>query len=200
MKAALAEKNRIVEEFKDFLDGARVLLLLHRSKDGGSNKEFKRRLLTFHTNTREELEESILKALILKNGYNTSDYRIYLTVNARDLRKAERLFKTRMVNIDFEGGENKQWFYERFNSKWISALTDNGSAVKNKFFKIDIDTPDHGEIIDKTLNWLKENNVEVVKTYSTKNGWHIITRPFNRSIFPKELGLLEVDSLLLLSY
>jgi hypothetical protein len=58
-----------------------------------------------------------------------------------------------------------------------------------------VDTPDNGD----TLKALA--GVEILKSYRTKAGWHIITKPFNHTkIELPENVELKTDGLLLLSF
>lgn len=185
----------LMEQFKDFTGGTRVLLLLQRSKDGGHNKEHRRRRARYVTHNPEQLRASLL-ALLLMQATSVIEYRIYLSVAARDIRKAEMEFKQQQLLVDFSGGENKQFFYEHLEDKWISALMTSNPVKDGGYFIIDIDQADNSD----ALIWMSENNIEEVKRYKTKQGWHMVVKPFNRTLFPKELGEVKRDGLLLLSY
>lgn len=66
---------------------------------------------------------------------------------------------------------------------------------------LDIDNPEVSrDLVGDVLKWCAENKIETLKQYRTKNGWHVVTKPFNRSLYPRELGEVKVDGLLLLSY
>lgn len=68
-------------------------------------------------------------------------------------------------------------------------------------FLIDID--DKESIADTIIyakRLLEELKVKIIFTYLTKNGSHIITEPFNPTLWDKELGEIKKDSLLLISY
>lgn len=187
--------NDIMEEFTDFIDGTRVLLLLQRTKEGGHNKEHKRRRARFVTHNREQFFRSLFELLLLQ-AVLTTEYRIYLSAAPRDMRKAEMAFKHTMLDVDDSGGENKEFFYQHIEDKWISALMSTNPVKDRALFILDIDTPDNGD----ALKWVAANGVELVKQYRTKNGWHMVVKPFNRTLFPKEIGEVKDDGLLLLSY
>lgn len=187
--------DSILGDFAEFTHGTRVLLLLLRAKEGGHNKEFRRRRAREVVHTKEELRSALLKLLILQDTA-TKEHRIYMSVSPRDIKKAEKEFKTTMLQTDFDDGLNKQFFWQHLEEKWISALMSTNPTKGDGLFVLDIDKPDNGE----ALKWCGSNNVEVLKAYRTKNGWHLIVKPFNKTIFPKEIGEIKDDGLILLSY
>jgi len=64
---------------------------------------------------------------------------------------------------------------------------------------IDIDTPESEE---KALRMLGENEktIDIILKYKTKNGWHIVTSPFNPMLVNWPDCTVVVDGLLLLDY
>lgn len=68
----------------------------------------------------------------------------------------------------------------------------------SSYFVFDIDNP---MTLDEALGILDRcpEKPEIVKQYATKNGWHIITKPFNHTKLEKELSFHK-DGLLLLKY
>lgn len=186
----------IVDDFgPNFTSGTNVLILLQRKKDGGHNKEFRRRLSWFVVHNQEHYISALTKLLVMKYAFHDQDLRIYATVNPRSLKKAEKLFKQTMLELDFSSEENHNYFWQRLESKWISALMNNKSRDRS-YFQWDIDDID-GQ--DQHGSFLKElpEDTEIIKQYRTKNGWHIITKPFN----PDVLSLSpQRDGMLLLAY
>ena len=183
-------------DFGDFLDGTRVLLLLQRTKEDGHNKEHKRRRARFVTHGDKEQIKRSLFELLLMQAISTVDYRVYMSAAPRDVEKAEREFKRTMLEVDFNGGENKQFFYEHVEDKWISALMSSNPMKDRNVFVLDIDQEDNSD----ALKWVAMNNIEIMKQYKTKNGWHIVVRPFDRTTWDSTLGEIKNDGLLLLSY
>lgn len=188
--------DAILEDFVQFTSGTRVLLLLLRHKEGGHNKESKRRRAREVVHSLEQMKKALVKLLILKATSGDGDYRIYMSSAPRDLRKAEMQFKNDMLQVDFAEGENKRYFWENLEEKWISALMGSNPMRGEGRFVVDIDAP----INDAALKWLEENKVRIYKSYQTKNGWHIVVEPFNQTLFPKEIGEVKKDGLLLLDY
>lgn len=172
---AKQQTEDIVEKFDGLLDGTRVLMLLLREKDGGSHNEFKRRCITEVTHDKEQLQRK-LEQMIYFSVTSDEPYRVYMTVNDRNIRNAERVIKERMLMVDFSDEDNRDFFYKRFEYRWHSALMDNSSR-NSKYFLLDIDDDccDWNEVEKKC--WAEK--IEIVKKYRTKNGWHFITKPFN---------------------
>ena len=194
------ETDRIMSEFDGFLDGTRVLLLLQRTKEGGHNKEHKRRRARFITHGDPEQFKRSLFELLLLQAVMTTEYRIYLCAAPRDVRKAEMEFKRLMLEVDFQEGENKKFFYEHIEDKWISALMSASPAKGRGLFILDIDDKEGEDMLGYALKECEELNIEIVKSYRTKNGWHLVVRPFNRTLWPVSIGEVKDDGLLLLSY
>ena len=190
----------IMVEFSQFTDGTRVLLLLQRAKEGGHNKEHKRRRARAVTHTPDQFKRALLELLLLQVTI-AGEYRVYLSASPRDVRKAEMEFKQQMLSVDFAEGENKRFFYEHIDDKWISALMSTNPVKDSGLFILDVDDPEvPHDLLGDVLTWCATNSVEIVKQYRTKNGWHVVTKPFNRSLYPFGFGGVRVDGLLLLSY
>ena len=186
----------ILADFKEFTTGVRFLSLLHRSKDGGHNKEYHRRGGFYVCHSTEDYLDALIRLLILKE-VSSKPYRLYASVNARSLAKAEKQFKMEMLEADFSSEDNKHFFYERLESGWVGALMKPGSRT-GSLFMIDIDG--EGDVTAEPLKWLAAHDIQPIKQYKTPNGWHIITPPFNPTEYPKELGEVKKDGLILLDY
>lgn len=188
--------EHLIDEFSDYTGGVRVVFLLHRGKEGGSNNhEYKRRSLRLITHSEKELKDAIRKCLTLqKTTY--PECRVYMTVNPRSLRNGEYIFKKTQLETDFGDDTGKKCFYERLEDKWISALVQGKPPKGYARFILDVDTKDN----TKVLSFCGENHIEIEKMYSTKNGWHLIVKPFDVSLCPKEIADVQKEGLILLSY
>jgi hypothetical protein len=189
--------KQIETTFDKFLDGTRVLLLMCRTKDGGHNKEYHRRVMTLISHNREKLLLNIAKCLIIKEG-SVDTLRLYMTCNSRDIKKAERNFKIEMLEMDFSSEENKHIFYERLEGNWASALM-KPSARVTKYFLLDVDNVEGKDMYSECIEDLQRLNIEIIDSYKTKNGFHIITNPFNPTLF-KYPAIINKDGQLLLAY
>lgn len=232
------QADSIMKEFAPFVTGTRVLLLLRRHKEGGSNNEYRRRLDRQVSHSPEQFKKALFLMLFAKYlNQDAGDYRIYVTACPRDIRKAELKFKQETLDNDFSGGENKRFFWEHLDDKWVSALMSSNPVKDSALFLADLDYPasleelgcsvcglrmtnwdrpeekyrciggqPHEGVTGKPditagpLKWCGENGVEVVKQYPTKNGWHLLLKPFNLTKWPKEFGEIKKDPLILLHW
>lgn len=191
---AQIEAEGIAENFADFGEGIRVLFLIHRSKDGSTHKD--RHIRTIITQSFFEWRDAIGELLEIKSRHEyASELRIYSSVNARNLQKAVLTFKHEQ--IDAEHGPHKRDFYLDIKSRFISCLMRPANRDES-FFNFDVDD---GLTLDEALLILDkcEEKPQIVKQYATKNGWHIITMPFNYTKLEKQIPM-QKDSLLLLKF
>ena len=134
----LSKKARaIVQDFAEFTSGTRYLSLLHRTKDGGENKEYHRRGGFYITHSPEDYLDALVRLLTLQ-AVASKPYRLYASVNARSLKKGERAFKMDLLEADFASEENKGYFWTRLESRWVSALMEPASRA-DTYFILDVD-------------------------------------------------------------
>lgn len=184
--------EQILIDFNGFTDGHRMILVAHRGKDGGTNKEKSHK--RFLTHGEEDFIKKLTEALEYQRQ-SKDPVRIYSCVNSRDINKAIRLFKQRQLDADYFDEVSKTAFYEDLQNRWISCVM-NPSCRAETSFLIDIDADDIynvDQVVEKLAKITRN-----FKTYKTKNGWHIITTPFNPALLP---GVeIKKDGLLLLSF
>ncbi len=198
LEAELEQKAKeIVAGLAGFTGGTRYLCLLHRAKEGGHGTEHKRRGGNYITHNPEEYYNALVRLLTLQ-AISSKPYRLYASVNPRDLSKAEKALKMDMLAVDFQGGDSKRFFYERLGANWVSAVMSPGSKMRDSScFLIDCDG--EGDITAPALTWLAQHEVKIVKVYKTPNGWHIITEPFNPTEFKIANCEIKKDALMLLA-
>lgn len=161
-----------------FKNGVRGIVLLYRSKDGEKGnaqrraiKKISRNVDEWHNIVRE------FRELQLTSYHN---HRIYASVNSRNMGKAIHEFKLRQVGVDYGNDYELHWFYTDIQNRFFSCLM-NPNTRNSRYFLIDCDSEEEYE------HALLKLPVELILfTYPTKNGWHIISKPFN----PNEI-LLE---------
>jgi len=186
--------SRIEKEFHLFLDGTRVLFLLRRKKDGGekADNDFFRKTIV---NSKEEFLRELKKMMLLREP----TMRIYSSLNKRNVEKGIREFKRQQLEADYYDTKNKHDFYFRVKDRFISSLMKPSSASESLFL-FDCD-----ELTNKRIgNAIEEieEHTEVVWHYRTKNGFHIISKPFNPALASNFTFVFEIkkDSLILLDY
>jgi hypothetical protein len=169
---------QLLEHGENFTNGIRVLMLLGRNKDGCENKRTKLVVSQNSVEFREHLEDLC--------EVSTPGQRIYASLARRDLQKAIRLFKERQLQADYS---ETQHFYANLNKTWVSCLMNEQAATKKeKFWLIDCDTFDEFNDVVRLLG----DNLSIYEGhYKTKNGFHVIVKPFNLKMeLPIELHAL----------
>lgn len=192
----LREARHITEDFKNYIDGVRLVLLIYRSKEGAESAngdKYKK----YISNGKEEFFKALCKALEVCKNKPEIPFRIYSSLNPRNVDKAIRLFKQEQLDADYYDTVSKQSFYLDIKNRFISSLMTPSSRGDNKFL-IDCDSNDGQQA---ALTKLDELRVHVYNVFPTKNGWHLITDPFN----PELLGVIpdveiKKDGILLLHF
>jgi hypothetical protein len=175
---------------KVFKTGFRGIILLYRTKDGAEGNPHRTCIKRISANEEEfDLHVKNLNEMRLERY---PEHRIYASVNARDIQKAIREFKRRQLDVDYDQHEINNRFYIDIENRFFSCFM-NPSCKSESNFLFDCDTMQ--EYIDCSFA-LKNNNIEYFD-YSTKNGWHIITKAFNYNKFqlpvePKKDDLIAI--------
>lgn len=175
--------------------GWRMILLIRRSKDGGHNRP------DYHAHKiLVKGEEEYLQALVkLREIRDTKDepekWRIYASVNARNIQKAIRKFKFDMLESDFYDEYSHNKFYVEIENRWHGAVMIPSSRDETMFL-IDVDY-NYGERARDVKQILKNAGVDILFSYPTRNGRHIITKPYNPNLTPtleiKKDGLMYIE-------
>lgn len=186
----------IFDEFEDFTYGYRVLFLIYRNKDGGPTNNGKIRKIISRNKNEWQMA---LELLLRDQNESPLPLRIYASVNERNIEKSIRQFKWEQLEADYYDQIQKENFYLDVENRFIGCLM-QPSQSKTSLFMFDIDEiPEEPDILSGTLSVLPAE--KIIKQYRTKNGWHIISEPFNytKILLPKNTELKK-DGLLLLSY
>ncbi len=199
------EIKSIMDEWKGFTDGVRVLFLIWRKKERAKvDRNLKIRKLI--SSDEEEFEKCLEQLLDLKEKYAELPLRIYSTVNKRNMDKAIRKFKELQLENDYQDKAQFYGFYKDIKNRWISSLMRPSSRLETQFI-IDIDNEDK-DYLKKIESEILEHHTELIKKYKTKNGYHLIVKPFNPNLI-KSYGndghiytdvSIKKDGLILLDY
>lgn len=170
-----------------YTEGVRILLLASRTKDGAQ----KTRRITRISNNSIQFVHVLEDLLKIKD---TSD-RIYVSLSQRDVTKAARLFKHRIIEAEYDS--DTESFYKDIHNQWVSCLMIKTSTLKkDTLWMFDCDTEQDYEIV----TFLESNNIPIEYQYPTRNGKHVIVKPFNRKILEKRfLDILHDNPLMLWS-
>lgn len=184
-----------LEKFKQFSEGIRCVMLINRNKDGGKGNRKTKTHKRITTNSEEffkaidELEE------IKKSSDKT--LRIYACVNSRNIEKAIRQFKFDLLENDYQISECKHNFYYDIKNRFFHCLMKPSSKLESNFL-IDLDNCCEQGLftVEKELS----KYTEILLRYQTKNGWHIITKPFNYTKITNKQIEIKTDGLMLISW
>jgi len=184
-----------------FKEGVRVLIAIQRKKE---NKEVcwkDRHVKTLFSKSEEEFDEKFEK---LDKFCDTQDgsFRIYSSVNSRNLKKSVRKFKSDQLDVDYADETSFENFYFNIKSKFISCLM-RPENRNETIFKFDVDTKDNK--INSEIESLLLKNTELITRRETKNGFHYFSKPFNYTVLNQSLVYCEnvdfsKDGLVLLKY
>jgi hypothetical protein len=182
----------LIKHDDSFKEGVRILMLVSRRKDGCEDNRVKR----YQSTSVEEFDE-ILQKLMDKMQ---PGQRIYASACPRDAARAVRDFKQKQLDNSY--ADDPLDFYLNIESRWKTSLMQKWCEVKSKkLFMFDCDTPEE-ELVVKLL--LKEVYKEdYTYSYYTKNGIHILTKPFDigRTQYSAEAKrLLKTNALMLWAY
>ena len=97
-------------------------------------------------------------------------WRIHQTVNARDVEKARKIVIKHLVDHPEDGCI--------VDSVWRTALLQKDCIYGQKYFMLDIDTKNDGEL-QKIADILYDHKTDIIKFVETPQGWHYITLPFD---------------------
>lgn len=197
IKDTINETEEIMSTFEGFTDGTRMLMLLYRKKDGGSNKEEQRVFESHVTSNRDEFKSKLMNLLWLKKLY--PNCRIYSCVNSRNQKKIIREIHNHLIEQYYSDEECANSIQKKIIKNPRSFVM-KPSTRKSSFFLLDIDDEDGADKFGEALTFIAENEIEEIQRYRTKNGWHVVTKPFNPSNWDTSIGEIKKDALLLLSY
>ena len=181
--------ERLASEFFNYSDGIRFLMLTNR-KQGGKNSKDKNKIFKLTSYDRESFINQAIKLKTIGDKIYIS-YRIYASLNNRNLKKAIYMFKRKMIEAEFRGDDR---FYLDFYNQWISALM-KPESKRSKFYLIDIDNVDQITEVKKRLSQITKN----FTTHLTPNGYHIYSQPFDVRILSDLSGVdIKKDGLMLI--
>jgi|694.fasta_scaffold143423_3 hypothetical protein len=191
------KRDKIFEEFIDFTDGYRVLMLLQRSKDGGHNEEEKRIFESFTTTNGEEFKEKLLYLLVIKS-IKKVPLRIYLSANSRNPNKVIRFVEQSLIDAHYADDTCKESIYKKLLKKPRHFLMQQ-NCKNESLFIIDVDDIEGVDTSGDALKEIARLGVIERKRYRTKNGWHFVVEPFNCALWDT-YGEVKKDPLILLDY
>ena len=164
-----------------FTDGIRGLLLLRRNKDGQEGNAQRQAIKRISRDTAEW--KSYVRELRELQETSHQGHGIYSSVNSRYFTKAVHEFKRRQLEADYGSLCEVHLFYRDASNRFFSCLMNPNCRSTNNFL-IDCDSQTEYEHAKLQLR----NSGLILIQYPTKNGYHIITRPFN----PNDYGNMQI--------
>jgi hypothetical protein len=164
-----------------FTDGIRGLLLLRRNKDGEEGNAQRKAIKRISRDTHEW--KAFVRELHELQQTSHEGYRIYSSVNSRDISKAIHEFKRRQLETDYGNAYEYHTFYCDIKNRFFSCLMNPNCRSQNNFL-IDCNSQEEYEHAHLQLR----NSGLVLMDYKTRNGYHIITLPFN----PNDYGNMQI--------
>lgn len=192
------KRNSIIENFNEFTDGVRLMMLLERKKDGGSNKEERRVSFSKITLNKDDFKNSLLQVLMLQATIYPN-HRLYLSVNARNLKKVVRDMEVSLLESHYADETCRTNTHAKLLKSprhWLMQPKNSTTS----YFILDIDNIEGRDIEGEALKKIADLGISIIKKYKTKNGWHIVTEPFNPALWDNSLGEIKKDGLILISY
>jgi len=193
---ANTEARAILEELPTVLKtGYRTLFLLERKKDGGHNKEDRRAFNFVVTTSEDELLHKLKEFLWLRYFYE-NELRLYLSVNERSPRKTVRNILSAITDSLYADELNRETIARKIckgSRSYIMATNAAGSSL----FLLDVNNEPGKDVMGDTLQEMARVGVEEIYRRPTRNGWHIVTKPFNPALWKGDAEIKK-DGLLLL--
>jgi hypothetical protein len=192
------EAQRIILDLPSELKtGYRTLFLLERTKDGGHNKE-DRRAFMFTVVTDEQMLLIKLKEFLwLKYLYAEKNLRIYYSVNARHPQKTVRNILLAITDSLYADKSNRELIAKKI-IKGSRSYIMNPNAKETSFFLLDVDDEAGRDIMGETLQEMGDKGIEEVYRTKTRNGWHVVVKPFNPNIWEGKAEIKK-DALIFLN-
>lgn len=184
---------KIINHPNEFKTGYRILMRKSRTKDGikASGDRKSKKVITNGPEEYDACFEQLCSELI-------DNERIYGSVDARDFNKAIREFKRRLLESDYGSVATRDGFYRDSKNQVVSCL--QGPAARaTHLFLWDCDSI---EDYDNCLRALHSACIVPKHFYTTKNGGHIITEPFEypKLMDPLMIPWLHKNAMMLLAY
>ena len=162
----------VINHPDSFKTGIRVFTSVLRNKDKSDGQKKRKSYVLISRNV-QEFDDNIVK--ITKEM--TDGERLYVSVHPCDARKAVKTFKQAQVEADYN--PDYLSFYISAKDRFASSLMKN-PVKKDRLWLLDIDSDkEYSEIENDILTFYDRSGDMTPYTYKTKNGHHIILKPFN---------------------
>ena len=157
--------------------------IIQRKKENAVLGSSNRIIRSYNIDSLEKFDKNIDEIITLCNTFNA---RAYIHMNRRKWSK----IALECLRHNAELIANEQ--YEGIKSSLETVIgRNNGESSANKTWIIDIDTHDFSitQKIERLIDNIEPIGSKLLYTLPTKNGFHMITKPFNSAEFDKYMQL-----------
>lgn len=161
-------------------EGVRLMFRIHRKKEAlDLPRRPAKKVITTSPKEWDEAQADLLRDI-------EPGERIYASAQPKNVEKAIRLFKERLLDADYQSDTFRHQFYHNCHKRWMSCLGDPTVSLED-FFLFDCDLPEDKEA---TLADLGAAQVEPRIGYMTPNGYHLLTKAFNPALLSERVRKL----------
>jgi len=157
--------------------------IIQRKKENAELGSNNRIIRSYNIDSLEKFDKNIDEIITLCNTFNA---RAYIHMNRR--RWSKIALECLRHNAELIANEQ----YEGIKSSLETVIgRNNGESKDNKTWIIDIDIDDFSitQKIEKLIDSIEPIGSKLLYTIPTKNGFHMITKPFNSAEFNKYMQL-----------
>lgn len=179
-----------------FKTGTRLIMRVWRNKEGAEGKRAGQTMISSDSTSWDEATKELLAECI-------PGERVYASAERRNVERAIRIFKERQLVADYDDPEVRHAFYNDCKTRWLSCLG-APRASDETLFLFDCDTPEDHETLLREMKAAPSEFVgpdKVIHTYETKNGVHVVTKPFNPGLLSIPMrNILQKNALILVGW
>ena len=163
------------------LNKAKVLLAIPRKKDNANvtcEQMQHRKVFKKVWSEPDERDKRLNELRAIAIVYPEYKWRIYETINWRDLRKTWYEYQKSILDWQRTDKKGTMDWLDRVHSEWVSAMMRPESCLsEGKLFMIDKDDKDN--LVDFVNYVCNEVGAEQIDAYETPNGRHMLVKPFD---------------------
>jgi len=163
------------------MNKVKVLLLIPRKKDNvaiATEQMQHRKCFRKIWSTPDEREKRVLELKAIAGMYPEYMWRIYETINWRDLKKTWYAWNQKMLDWQRSDPNGKMEWLDKVHSKWTSIMMTPECRHKDELLFL-IDKDDKEEIPELEL-LMSAFDIIIKEKYETPRGWHYLVEPFNK--------------------
>jgi len=163
------------------MNKVKVLLLIPRKKDNvaiATEQMQHRKCFRKIWSTPDEREKRVLELKAIAGMYPEYMWRIYETINWRDLKKTWYAWNQKMLDWQRSDPNGKMEWLDKVHSKWTSIMMTPECRHKDELLFL-IDKDDKNELSELEL-FMSAFDIKIKEKYETPGGWHYLVEPFNK--------------------